>query len=80
MRIPRFQIGKVGVEAKYEEDLRGRAGAKHVEVNAQGRVMRELERREGNSGRNIQITVDAGLQNYVQALLGDESASAVVMD
>ena len=80
LRIPRFQIGKVGVEAKYEEDLRGRAGAKHVEVNAQGRVMRELERREGNSGRNIQITVDAGLQNYVQARLGDESASAVVMD
>ena len=30
--------------------------------------------------RNIQITVDAGLQNYVQARLGDESASAVVMD
>ena len=80
LRIPRFQIGKVGVEAKYEEDLRGRAGAKHVEINAHGRVMRELERREGNSGRNIQITVDAGLQNYVQARLGDESASAVVMD
>ena len=80
LRIPRFQIGKVGVEAKYEEDLRGRAGAKHVEVNAQGRVMRELERREGNSGRNLQITVDAGLQNYVQARLGEESASAVVMD
>ncbi len=80
LRIPRFQIGKVGVEAKYEEDLRGRAGAKHVEVNAQGRVMRELERRGGIPGRNIQITVDAGLQNYVQARLGDESASAVVMD
>ena len=80
LRIPRFQIGKVGVEAKYEQDLRGRAGAKHVEVNAQGRVMRELERREGNSGRNLQITVDAGLQNYVQARLGEESASAVVMD
>ena len=80
LRIPRFQIGKVGVEAKYEEDLRGSAGAKHVEVNAQGRVMRELERHEGNSGRNLQITVDAGLQNYVQARLGEESASAVVMD
>ena len=69
LRIPRFQIGKVGVEAKYEEDLRGRAGAKHVEVNAQGRVMRELERREGNSGRNLQITVDAGLPTHGQPLL-----------
>ena len=46
LRIPRFQIGKVGVEARMEEQLRGAAGAKRVEVNAVGRVMRELSRRE----------------------------------
>ena len=80
LRIPRFQIGKVGVEAKSEESLRGKAGAKRVEVNATGRVMRELDRREGNAGADMQITVDSALQNYVQARLGEESASAVVMD
>lgn len=80
LRIPRFQIGKVGVEAKYEDQLRGKAGAKRVEVNAVGRVMRELDRREGNSGANVQLTVDAKLQNYVQSRLGEESASVIVMD
>lgn len=80
LRIPRFQIGKVGVEANYEDLLRGKAGAKRVEVNAVGRVMRELDRREGNSGANVQLTVDHKLQNYVQARLGEESASVVVMD
>lgn len=80
LRIPRFQIGKVGVEAKYEDQLRGKAGAKRVEVNAVGRVMRELDRREGNSGANVQLTVDAKLQNYVQSRLSEESASVVVMD
>ncbi|NRB03325.1 MAG: penicillin-binding protein 2 [Rhodobacteraceae bacterium] len=80
LRIPRFQIGKVGVEAKSEDDLRGKAGAKRVEVNAAGRVMRELDRREGAAGVDMQITVDSQLQNYVQARLGEESASAVVMD
>ncbi|WP_293451957.1 penicillin-binding protein 2 [Planktotalea sp.] len=80
LRIPRFQIGKVGVEAKYEDQLRGKAGAKRVEVNAVGRVMRELDRREGNSGANVQLTVDAKLQSYVQSRLGEESASVVVMD
>lgn len=80
LRIPRFQIGKVGVEAKYESDLRGSAGAKRVEVNAVGRVMRELDRREGVAGADLQLTVDTALQDYVQARLGQDSASVVVMD
>ncbi len=80
LRIPRFQIGKVGVEARYEDTLRGRAGAKRVEVNAVGRVMRELDRREGTPGADLQLTVDAKLQDYVQARLGEESASVVIMD
>ncbi|MGD9864713.1 MAG: penicillin-binding protein 2, partial [Pseudodonghicola sp.] len=80
LRIPRFQIGKVGMEAKREEMLRGKAGAKRVEVNATGRVMRELDRREGQPGADLQLTVDADLQGYIQARLGQESASAVVID
>ncbi|WP_323786292.1 penicillin-binding protein 2 [Thalassovita sp.] len=80
LRIPRFQIGKVGLEAKLEEQLRGKAGAKRVEVNAVGRVMRELDRREGQAGANLQLTLDHRLQNYVQARLGQESAAAVVLD
>jgi penicillin-binding protein 2 len=80
LRIPRFQIGKVGVESNLEETLRGSAGAKRVEVNAVGRVMRELDRREGEAGSDLQLTVDNRLQDYVQARLGEESASVVVMD
>ncbi|KAA8610198.1 penicillin-binding protein [Salipiger aestuarii] len=80
LRIPRFQIGKVGIESKYEEQLRGAAGAKRVEVNAVGRVMRELDRREGTAGADLQLTVDSELQDYIKARLGPESASAVVID
>lgn len=80
LRIPRFQIGKVGVEAENEPLLRGTAGIKRVEVNASGRVMRELDRREGKAGANLQLTVDQDLQQYVQARLGQQSAAAVVID
>ncbi|WP_415404516.1 penicillin-binding protein 2 [Tateyamaria sp. SN3-11] len=80
LRIPRFQIGKVGVEAKIENELRGKGGAKRVEVNATGRVMRELDRREGTPGSDLQLTIDSKLQSYVQARLSGESASAIVMD
>ena len=80
LQIPRFQIGKIGVEAKLERTLRGKAGTKRIEVNAIGRVMRELGREEGISGANLQLTIDSGLQNYVQARLAGESAAAVVID
>ena len=42
--------------------------------------MRELDRREGEAGADLQLTLDAELQGYVQARLGEESASAVVID
>ena len=80
LMIPRFQIGKVGVETKLEPLLRGKAGATQVEVNAAGRVMRELERREGTPGSDIQLSIDSALQGYVQARLTGESASAVIID
>jgi len=80
LRIPRFQIGKVGIESKLEDTLRGKAGTKSVEVNAVGRVMRELERREGDSGADLQLTLDHKLQSYIRTRLGNESASVVVMD
>lgn len=79
LMIPRFQIGKVGVETKLEPLLRGKAGSKRVEVNAAGRVMRELDRQEGTPGSDVQLTIDAALQGYVQARLDGESASAVVI-
>jgi penicillin-binding protein 2 len=80
LRIPRFQIGRINVEAREEGLLRGVAGTKQVEVNATGRVMRELSRREGQSGADVQLTIDSKLQNYVQARLGTESAAVVIID
>ena len=80
LKIPRFQVGKVGIERQFEDVLRGSAGVMKVEVNALGRVMRNLERKEGKPGNNIQLTVDTELQAYIQARLGSESASAVVMN
>ncbi|MAM60402.1 penicillin-binding protein 2 [Maritimibacter sp. UBA3975] len=80
LQIPRFQIGKTGVENKHEGQLRGEAGTRRIEVNAVGRVMRELGRQEGVAGANLQLTVNHALQNFAEARLSGESAAAVVMD
>jgi penicillin-binding protein 2 len=80
LQIPRFQIGKTGVEAAYESSLRGKAGTSRVEVNAVGRVMRELTREEGEQGASVQLTINHALQNFCEARLAGESAAVVVMD
>src|SRR6056297_2092241 len=80
LRIPRFQIGKVGIEARLEDRLRGSAGSRRVEVNASGRVMREIDRQEGEPGKDLQTTTDSALQSYLHARLEGESAAAVVID
>ncbi len=78
--LPGMRIGRSGIEKYHDMILRGHAGAIQLEVNAVGRVIRELDRQEGTQGQDIQLTIDSDLQKSVIDRLGDESASAVVMD
>ncbi len=80
LALPGMRIGRAAVEKYHDLALRGRAGLVQVEVNAVGRVIRELAREEGVPGAEITLTIDSGLQQDVVATLGAESASAVVLD
>ncbi len=81
LELPGFRIGKNGLEKQHDLVLRGKQGNSHLEVNAYGRVIRELSRDEGEPGRDAVLTIDAGLQTYVQQrLMSEQSAAAVVMD
>ncbi|MBM3490149.1 MAG: penicillin-binding protein 2 [Alphaproteobacteria bacterium] len=80
LELPGFRVGKNGVEKTFDERLRGRAGSSRVEVNAYGRVIRELQRREGQPGADVTVTIDYEVQRYLVERLGEESASCVVMD
>ena len=78
--LPGLRIGRAGMEKAHDARLRGLPGAVQMEVNAAGRVIRELDRQEGTAGEDLELTIDAGLQASVLGRLGDESASAVVLD
>jgi penicillin-binding protein 2 len=81
LELPGFRIGKDGIERKYEDKLRGSAGSSQVEVNAVGRVIRELARKEPEPGAELALTIDAELQRFLFQRLSQEIAgSAVVMD
>jgi penicillin-binding protein 2 len=77
---PGFKIGKQGIEKTMEERLRGRPGAKRVEVTARGKLVRELSTLPDRSGPALPLTIDGGLQTYAARRLGDESGSVVVLD
>ena len=80
LALPGIRIGRNGMEKAQDMKLRGRAGAVQMEVNSVGRMIRELERQQGTPGLDLGLTIDVGLQNSVLKRLGDQSASAVVMD
>ena len=80
MQTPSPVIGKTGVERILEDELRGKPGISQVEVNATGRVMRELDRTEGTPGDDLQLTIDSDLQHYAHFRMQGESAGAVVID
>lgn len=80
LTMPGFKIGKLSIEKAFDTQLRGQQGTLAVEVNATGRVMRDLERIDPVAGGDLQLTLDHHLQNFTMARLGDQSAAAVVMD
>ncbi|MBO1361167.1 penicillin-binding protein 2 [Acetobacter sacchari] len=80
LALPGMRMGRAGVEQSQDDLLRGESGSVQMEVNAVGRVMAELDRVEGTPGDQISLSLDVGLQQAVLGRIGDQVASAVVMD
>ncbi|MFM9862942.1 MAG: penicillin-binding protein 2 [Micropepsaceae bacterium] len=80
LSLPGFRIGRSGVEKAADVALRGKPGAAQVEVNAHGRVIRELGRREGTAGQDVVLAIDMEVQKVAQEKLAGQSGSIVVMD
>ena len=51
-----------------------------LEVNAYGRIMKEIERVDGIPGKDVQLTIDSRLQQKAFELFGEESGAAVLLD
>jgi len=80
LQVPGFKIGKSGFEKTYDEELRGKEGILTYEVNAYGRIMREMEKKEGKKGKDLNLTIDIRLQKAAYDAFGKESGAAVVLD
>lgn len=73
-------IGKAGIERYYEHRLHGDVGFEQVEVNAEGRVLRILQRAPAGSGEHLFLSIDAPLQAAAAAAFQGQHGAAVAMD
>ena len=80
MSLPGMRIGKRGIEKQFDREVRGRAGASRVEVNAYGRIIRELGKDAGGPGEDVYLTIDRQVQQLADQSLAGQSAALVVMD
>ncbi|MEJ2060374.1 MAG: penicillin-binding protein 2 [Gammaproteobacteria bacterium] len=72
-------IGKTGIEKFYETQLHGRVGYQKVEINAQGRVVRVLDRTPPVPGENLYLTLDVRLQRVAEEALKKEGFNGAVV-
>ncbi len=83
-------VGKEGAEQAFESLLRGKPGTRTVERNTKGKIVAQNWETEPEPGGNVMLTLDIGLQGYVENLLADavpklaseetEGAACVVLD
>ncbi len=73
-------IGKVGLEQRYEKQLRGVTGYEHVETDANGRSVRTLRSILPISGDNLLLALDARLQQVAEQVFGDRRGSLVAIE
>lgn len=73
-------IGKVGIERNYENILHGQVGFQRIETNAQGRVLRVLDRTLPVSGKNLYLNMDSKVQAIAEQSLAENNGALVAID
>lgn len=73
-------IGKVGLEQRYETELRGITGYEHVETDANGKSVRTLRSILPVSGNNLTLALDAKLQQVAEQAFGEHRGSLVAIE
>jgi len=73
-------IGKLGIEANYEDILLGEVGSKDVETNAHGRTVKTLSRKLPKTGTTLYLSLDTELQRIAASLLEGVEGAVVALE
>jgi penicillin-binding protein 2 len=73
-------VGQSGLERLLDEYLRGRDGGERIEVDALGRPVQLIQRREPEAGAHVMTTVDRRIQEVAERAMGTHAGAVVVLD
>ena len=73
-------VGKMGVEAAFEEQLRGEWGGLQLEVDGSGNVLRLLGQQVAKAGRDVTLTVDIPTQKAAEATIKGKKGAIVAIN
>ena len=69
---PDARVGQFGIEQTYESVLRGKSGYVKYEVDARGRILRLIERKEPIPGNDLQLSINLDIQQFTEQALQNE--------
>lgn len=72
--------GHSALERYYEPLLHGQAGWQRVETNAEGRILKTLERTDPQRGEDLHLSIDLNLQRTAAIALQGAPGAVVAMD
>ena len=75
-----INVGRFGMEEHLDKRLRGIPGTRHLEVNAHGRIVREIRKENSKKGNNVKLSINIELQKKLYSLLKDKSGSIVAIN
>ena len=78
--VPGLRVGKSGLEKTFENELIGSNSIQRFEVNAYGKKINQIDFKEGEKGKEINLTIDSEIQKLTSDLLKDKAGSISVID
>jgi penicillin-binding protein 2 len=73
-------VGRTGIEKTYNSYLKGMDGGYQMEVDNRGRQLQIIGYKKPKKGKDLQLTIDIDVQNFIYSIIKDKKGSAIVWD
>ncbi|MCS5710578.1 penicillin-binding protein 2 [Candidatus Berkiella aquae] len=75
-----YQLGKIGLEKFYENQLQGTPGIQQMETDVLGREVRALSTFPAIAGTDLHLSIDIDLQIAITHALADKRGAVIALD
>lgn len=72
-------VGKTGMEAVFDEQLRGRTGGQITIVDEEGELKAVVIENDEENGQSVHLTIDSDVQNDLYEAFNEEPGSGAIM-